>query len=194
MKNNSVERGHEASLFAPLTLSSCLSVMARDKPKQAPVDFSSNWHQWRGLLANGLVPKGDPPVKWSETTNKIWMVSIHGTSSATPIVWGNQIFLVSAIKTNRKPKKFADQNQPAERPGSRRFGGFRMSTPTPTTLYQFIILWLDRATSKKHLAQGRGGGSAALGPSSFTRACLRLAHHRRQNPVRVLRVGRRFLL
>ena len=137
------------TLFALLALSCCLPVMAQDKPKPVTMDFSVNWHQWRGPLANGLAPKGDPPVKWSESTNIKWKVAIPGIGSATPIVWGNQIFVVSAIKTDRKPKEIAGKAQPGERPGGRRrFGGFRMSTPKPTTLYQFVIHCLDRATGK----------------------------------------------
>ncbi|MFP6902449.1 MAG: hypothetical protein VCB81_02200, partial [Verrucomicrobiia bacterium] len=116
------------TLLSLLTLSLCLPLMAREKPKPATVDYSANWHQWRGPLGNGMAPEGNPPVRWSETNNLKWKVAIPGSGSATPIVWGNQIFVVSAIKTDRKPKKIVGQDQP----GRRRFGG-RMSTPTPTT-------------------------------------------------------------
>jgi hypothetical protein len=27
----------------------------------------SNWPQWRGPLANGVAPEGNPPTTWSET-------------------------------------------------------------------------------------------------------------------------------
>jgi outer membrane protein assembly factor BamB len=131
------------ALLSLLTLSLCLPLMAREKPKPATVDYSANWHQWRGPLGNGMAPEGNPPVRWSETNNLKWKVAIPGSGSATPIVWGNQIFVVSAIKTDRKPKVIAGQDQPGGR-----FGGFRMSTPTPTTVYQFVILCLDRTTGK----------------------------------------------
>jgi hypothetical protein len=97
------------TLFALLTLSFCLSITARDKPKPPTGDYSANWHQWRAPLGNGMASKGNPPVKWSETTNLKWKVAIPGSGSATPIVWGNQIFVVSAIKTDRKSKKIVGQ-------------------------------------------------------------------------------------
>jgi outer membrane protein assembly factor BamB len=114
-------------------------------------DRLDNWHQWRGPNANGLAPKGNPPLQWDEETNVKWKVEIPGTGSATPIVWGNQLFLLTAVKTNQKPNTVA---QPADTNGDRSGGGgsqrgrFRMSTPTPTTFYEFVILCLDRETGK----------------------------------------------
>lgn len=60
-----------------------------------------NWHQWRGPEATGVAPHGDPPTEWSETENIKWKVEIPGRGSASPIVWGDRIFVVTAIKTER---------------------------------------------------------------------------------------------
>ena len=111
-----------------------------------------NWHQWRGPNANGLAPKGNPPTQWDESTNIKWKVKIPGNGSSTPIVWKNQVFALTAVKTDRKPNTTdkpadEDENPHSNRRGSRR-RSFRMSTPTPTTLYQFVILCLDRETGK----------------------------------------------
>src|SRR5688572_13336397 len=61
-----------------------------------------NWHHWRGPLATGFAPKADPPIKWEAQTNIKWKAPLEGRGSATPIVWGDQVFVVTAIKTDRK--------------------------------------------------------------------------------------------
>ncbi len=90
-------------------------------------DRLDNWHQWRGPNANGLAPKGNPPLQWDESTNVKWKVEIPGTGSSTPIVWRNQIFVLTAVKTDRKPNTTEepadpDANQRDVRGGPRRRG------------------------------------------------------------------------
>ena len=79
-------------------------------------DGLDNWPQWRGPLANGTAPKGDPPVTWDASTNVKWKAELPGRGSATPIVWGDQVFVVTAIKTDarRRTRRFA-QARPAIR-------------------------------------------------------------------------------
>src|SRR5947208_10549083 len=60
-----------------------------------------NWHHWRGPEANGTAPKADPPVTWDASKNVKWKTALPGRGSATPIVWGDQVFVVAAIKTDR---------------------------------------------------------------------------------------------
>jgi len=56
-----------------------------------------NWAQWRGPLATGVAPHGDPPVEWSETHNIRWKTSLPGKGHSSPIVWEDRIFLTAAI-------------------------------------------------------------------------------------------------
>ena len=63
-----------------------------------------NWPQWRGPLATGVSPAGDPPTQWSETENVKWKVKIPGSGRATPVVWGNRIFIQTAIPTGKQPE------------------------------------------------------------------------------------------
>ena len=55
------------------------------------------WPQWRGPLATGAAPAADPPVEWSETRNVRWKIEIPGNGSATPIVWGDHVFVSTAV-------------------------------------------------------------------------------------------------
>ena len=60
---------------------------------------NDGWPQWRGPLATGEAPAADPPVEWSETQNVRWKVAIPGDGSATPIVWGDHVFVSTAVPT-----------------------------------------------------------------------------------------------
>lgn len=64
---------------------------------QSPADFESNWPAWRGPLANGIAPKSNPPVAWSETQNIKWRTAVPGKGFSTPLVWGNMVFITTAI-------------------------------------------------------------------------------------------------
>jgi outer membrane protein assembly factor BamB len=68
------------------------------------VDFESNWPNWRGPLANGIAPKSDPPVSWSETTNIRWRTAIPGKGFSTPIVWDKYVFVTTAIPKEGVPE------------------------------------------------------------------------------------------
>ncbi len=58
-----------------------------------------NWGQWRGPLATGEAPSGNPPLTWDEAdgTNIRWKTEILGRGHSTPVVWGERIFLTAAI-------------------------------------------------------------------------------------------------
>ena len=55
------------------------------------------WAQWRGPDATGVARHANPPVEWSETKNIRWKVEIPGRGSSSPIVWGDRIFLLTAV-------------------------------------------------------------------------------------------------
>jgi outer membrane protein assembly factor BamB len=61
----------------------------------------NNWHQWRGPQATGVAPQGNPPIEWSATNNIKWKIAVPGRGSASPIVWGDRIFILTAVKTDR---------------------------------------------------------------------------------------------
>ena len=63
-------------------------------------DLLQNWPQWRGPLASGYAPQADPPLEWSETRNVKWKVRIPGFGTATPAVWGDRIFVLTAVRSD----------------------------------------------------------------------------------------------
>src|SRR5260221_12499345 len=55
------------------------------------------WPQWRGPYATGVSKTADPPVEWSETKNIRWKVEIPGRGSASPVIWGDRLFVLTAV-------------------------------------------------------------------------------------------------
>ena len=56
-----------------------------------------HWPQWRGPLGTGVAPQGDPPVEWAEDRNVRWKLPLPGSGHGTPVIWGDRIFLTTAI-------------------------------------------------------------------------------------------------
>src|ERR1700751_5709443 len=55
------------------------------------------WPQWRGPYATGVSKTADPPIEWSETKNIRWKVELPGRGSGTPVIWGDKVFVLSAV-------------------------------------------------------------------------------------------------
>ena len=98
---------------------------------QAP-DTSRYWAQWRGPQASGVSSTADPPLEWSETRNLRWKVQIPGRGFASPVVWGDRVFVVSAL-----PVGATGDVQHAPR-----------GAVTPRGVHRFMVLAIDRKTGK----------------------------------------------
>ncbi len=99
-----------------------------------------NWHQWRGPEANGVSRTAKPPIEWSEEKNICWKVPIDGNGSSTPIIWGDKVFLLTAINTDIVDPSLP---KPEDQPG-RVFG-----IKYPNTKYEFVVLCLDRESGRE---------------------------------------------
>ena len=59
---------------------------------------AGNWPQWRGPDGSGISTEKNLPSEWSPTKNIKWKTPIEGRSHSSPIVWGNRIFLTTAVE------------------------------------------------------------------------------------------------
>ena len=59
--------------------------------------LSDNWPQWRGPRGQGVSEEKNLPVEWSPTKNIKWKTPVPGRGHSSPIVWGNRLFLTTAI-------------------------------------------------------------------------------------------------
>ena len=55
--------------------------------------FADNWPQWRGPTMNGICAEKNLPLKWSAEENITWKLAMPSWTGATPIIWGDRIFL-----------------------------------------------------------------------------------------------------
>ena len=74
----------------------CGSLAAADGPSDRG-DAKHQWPQWRGPLGTGVAPNADPPVEWSESRNVRWKKTLPGRGFSTPIVWGDRVFVTTAV-------------------------------------------------------------------------------------------------
>jgi outer membrane protein assembly factor BamB len=54
---------------------------------------ADNWPQWRGPQLNGTSSEKGLPLEWTAESNVAWKLPLPEWSGATPIVWGDFIFL-----------------------------------------------------------------------------------------------------
>jgi len=90
------------------------------------------WPQWRGPHATGVSRHATPPVEWSETKNVRWKVEIPGRGSSSPVVWGDHLFLLSAVPVG------------VVGPGSHQ----SRSAIQPRDVHRYTVLAIDRRTGR----------------------------------------------
>lgn len=123
-------------IFAIIFSLSCLVMSSfQDSFAQAkPADFLTNWPEWRGLYNSGAT-KGNPPAEFSEGKNVKWKIEIPGKGHATPIVWGNQVIVQTAVPTDKRGNKAAD-------------GGSAMAPNQTDLIHKFTVVSLDKTSGK----------------------------------------------
>ena len=102
--------------------------------------FDMNWAQWRGPYETGVASGGNPPVEWSETSHVKWKSEIPGIGHATPIIWGDQIILLSAVQTDRRAEP--------EKTGENQEGQDWMNPKSTDFIHRFEVISVDRTTGR----------------------------------------------
>lgn len=97
---------------------------------------AQNWPSFRGLNASGVAEGTNPPVTWDleKTQNVLWKTQIPGLSHASPIVWDNNIYVITAISSDTKASF-----QPKDR---------SISLATDDAKHTWMIYALDKRTGK----------------------------------------------
>jgi len=117
-------------------IAACISIAAQPRDQ-------AHWPQWRGPFFNGMA-RGDAPTSWSDTNNIKWKADIPGRGFSTPVIWGDRIFLTTAVPTG-KPAPAAANPAPADAANQRRGPG---GEAVPQPEQKFEVLCLDRKTGK----------------------------------------------
>ena len=125
------------SLRLVLAVGSCLTMLqalAGEPGQSADPTALDNWPQWRGPLANGVSPKANPPLRWSETNNVRWKFELPAKGHSSPIVFGDSIYLLGAMPVGEAQKAVHDDAP-----------GVHDSVPV-THRHQFIAFAISRRT------------------------------------------------
>jgi outer membrane protein assembly factor BamB len=107
--------------------------------------MQNDWPQWRGLNNDGMA-RGDAPHEWSDTKNIAWRVAIPGRGNSSPIIWGDKIFLTTAVPTDAATTSAAaqpPQTAPPRRQGRGPGGGANAGRE-----HKFVMMCLDRRNGK----------------------------------------------
>lgn len=63
---------------------------------------SDTWPEFRGPSKDGHSKATNLALTWSESENIKWKVPIHDRGWSTPVVWGDQIWMTSALEDGRE--------------------------------------------------------------------------------------------
>jgi len=85
-----IHAGRSRTLAAALGVGLAMSAGAGAQQGQG-------WPTWRGPQNTGGSPAAKPPVEWSESKNVRWKVEIPGRGSASPIVWQERVYVLTAV-------------------------------------------------------------------------------------------------
>jgi outer membrane protein assembly factor BamB len=125
------------ALLFPLAASLlCAATLPQEAPASSAATAEHSWGQWRGPLATGVAPHADPPLTWSETENLRWKSELPGKGHSSPVVWGERVFVTSAIPWGDPIEPIVD-----DAPGT------HDSIPV-TRSHRFEALGLDRRDGK----------------------------------------------
>jgi outer membrane protein assembly factor BamB len=109
-----------------------------------------------------VAPGAQPPVEWSETKNIRWKTAVPGKGHSTPIIWGERVFLTTAIPYGEPVKP-----RIPSRPGAH-------DNLAMTHHHEFAVLAISRKSGKilwqqtvhKELPHEAGHVSASLASAS----------------------------
>lgn len=127
-----IHRIAAAAVFLAVSLSSWAS----------PRVWAENWPRFRGPSGQGVSTETGLPVAWSTTENVAWKTAIPGEGWSSPIIWGDRVFLTTAVDEGRSchvicldrktgsiawDREVFQQTPPSKRPDNSH------ATPTPVT-------------------------------------------------------------
>jgi outer membrane protein assembly factor BamB len=98
---------------------------------------AQDWPSFRGPTASGVADGQNLPVQWDaqQRVGVLWKTEIHGLAHSSPVVWGDRVFLTTAVSS--KPDATFKAGLYGEGTAS-----------DDLSVHQWNVLCLDRATGK----------------------------------------------
>ena len=104
--------------------------------------LASNWPQWRGPSGQGISEEKNLPTQWGVGKNIKWRTPLPGRGHSSPIVWGNRIFVTTAIEGEAVPGAKAVKHMM----GDKEF--LHPDSIGADKKHTFKVICLDRETGK----------------------------------------------
>lgn len=79
------------------TIHTCLLVLGVAALAAHSRALGENWPGWRGPRGDGTSLETGIPTQWSGTDHVVWKTPIPGSGYSSPVVWGDRIFLTTAL-------------------------------------------------------------------------------------------------
>jgi outer membrane protein assembly factor BamB len=113
------------------------SLLAREIAAARLVAPPMNWPSFRGPGASGVADGQSPPIAWDaeKAVNVRWSTPIPGLGHSSPIIWGDRIFLTTAVSSLSNPEF---------RPGGLRSD----NVSTDRSEHEWRLIALDKRTGK----------------------------------------------
>lgn len=107
-----------AAAVLALTLLAGSATVGQQAPDTATTALPAapNWPQWRGPDGRGIPLGTDYPGRWSADTNIAWKAPVPGRGHSSPAVWGDRVFLTTAVETGAGPTHEVLQTNPLGEP------------------------------------------------------------------------------
>ena len=125
--NNSIwSPAEEAKVIPPRRITVTSNTNGARPPKRPePNAAKGSWPSFRGTQAEGVAERQNLPDRWDGKTgeNILWRTTIPGLAHSSPVVWGQRIFVTSAVssdpKASFKPGLYGDGDASQDRSSQR---------------------------------------------------------------------------
>ena len=77
----------------------------------AASNLHAEWTEFRGPFGQGYVGNAKVPLTWSETENVTWKTAIAGKAWSSPVVFGDQIWMTTAVTNEPTAAQIEQQFQ-----------------------------------------------------------------------------------
>ena len=140
----------------------CRRLLGASTHRPPPVP---TWPGFRGPLASGVADGQDLPAAWNGVTgeNIRWKVAIPGLAHSSPIVWGDRLFVTTAISSRAdatfKPGLYGEGTASEDR-----------------TPQRWVVMAIDRARARR---SGSGPPTKGAAREAAHQGDLRERHARR---------------
>jgi len=92
--------------------------------------LADDWPQFRGPSSAGVAASAPLPSEWDKDKNVQWKIKVPGVAWSQPIVWGDKVFVTTAVTENQRKPSGGYGGGFAGGPGGRAPGG-RFGMPQP---------------------------------------------------------------